>query len=111
MTPIPKPDRRERARLTCQLGVELYAEGTALTRGLITNISLSGCCVEMTTLPGNKGELKIAIWISETKIKVKGVICGRRPGFGVGIKFTEMSEETRETLQRFLQSRLAARGR
>jgi hypothetical protein len=86
-------------------------EGAALMRGLITNISLSGCFVEMATLPEKKGELTIAIWISETKIKAKGVISGRRPGFGVGIKFIEMSEETRETLQRFLQSRSAARGR
>jgi len=33
----------------------------------------------------------------------------RRPGFGISIKFTEMTQEVRQELQRFIQS-LVVRG-
>jgi hypothetical protein len=37
-------------------------------------------------------------------VAVHGVVVSRRPGFGISIKFTEMTEEVRQRLQRIIQS-------
>jgi hypothetical protein len=77
----------------------------------VTNISVGGCFLEMATLAPDKARVKIVIWANDTKLTVHGVVVSRRPGFGVSIKFTEVTEEVQGQLQRFIQSQLAASGR
>jgi hypothetical protein len=43
------------------------------------------------------------------ELYMQGVMVSRRPGFGISIKFTEMTEEVRRQLHRFIQS-LVVRG-
>ena len=76
----------------------------ALVRGDVRNISEGGCFVEMPTLPPDTGRLKIVVWANDTKLAMQGVVVSRRPAFGISIKFTEMTEEVRQLLQRFIQS-------
>ena len=100
-------ERRQHARIPCSLSAELYAQGTeTLMRVHITNISLGGCFVEMPTLPEGD-RLKVVIWANDAKLSFQGVVASRRPGFGISIKFTEMTEEVRGQLQRFVQSQIA----
>jgi hypothetical protein len=70
----------------------------------VRNISEGGCFVEMPTLPPDKGRLKIVVWINDNKLAMQGVVASRRPGYGISIKFTEMTEEVRQQLQHFIQS-------
>jgi hypothetical protein len=98
-------ERRQHRRVPCKLGAELYMQGSeALVRVDVRNISEGGCYVEMPTLPPDKGRLKIVVWINDTKLAIQGVVASRRPGFGISIKFTEMTEEVRQQLQHFIQS-------
>ncbi|HEX3351874.1 MAG: PilZ domain-containing protein [Terriglobales bacterium] len=107
----PKENRQHR-RVQCKLGAELRMQGSeALVRAHVTNISLGGCFVEMSTLPPDKSRLKITIWVNENKLAIQGVVVSRRPGFGISIKFTEMADDVREHLQRYIQPRLVPRDR
>jgi hypothetical protein len=98
-------ERRQHPRVPCKLGAELYMQGSeALIRVDVTNISVGGCFVEMPTLPPDKARLKIILWAADNKLTIQSVIASRRPGFGISIKFTEMTEEVRQQLQRFIHS-------
>ena len=105
----PARERRKHRRVPCRLGAELYVQGSeTLTRVHVTNISLGGCFLEMATLAPDKAHVKLVVWVNDTKLAVQGVVVSRRPGFGVSIKFTELTEEARGQLQLFLQSQVAA---
>jgi len=81
----------------------------ALVRVDVRNISEGGCFVEMPILSADKGRLKIVVWANDIKLAIQGVVVSRRPGFGISIKFTEMTEDVRQQLQCFIQS-LVVRG-
>lgn len=98
-------ERRRHPRVPCKLGAELYMQGSeALVRVDVRNISVGGCFVEMPTLPPDQARLKIIVWAADNKLAMEGVVASRRPGFGISIKFTEMTDEVRQQLQRFIQS-------
>ncbi|MGA8311160.1 MAG: PilZ domain-containing protein [Terriglobales bacterium] len=100
-------ERRQHRRVPCKLGAELYMQGLeALVRADVRNISEGGCFVEMPTLPPDKARLKIIVWAHDNKLAMQGVVASRRPGFGISIKFTELSEDVRQELQRLVQSLL-----
>jgi hypothetical protein len=105
-TYVPKAkERRQHRRVPCRLGAELYMQDSeALVRVDVRNISVGGCFVEMPTLPPDKARLKIIVWVDDNKLAMQGLVASRRPGFGISIKFTEMTEEVRQQLQRFVQS-------
>ena len=98
-------ERRQHRRVPCKLGAELYMQDSeALVRVDVRNISVGGCFVEMPTLPADKARLKIIVWVGHNKLAMEGVVASRRPGFGISIKFTEMTEEVRQQLQGFIES-------
>ena len=98
-------ERRQHRRVPCELGAELYMQDSeVLVRVDVRDISEGGCFVEMHTLPPDQGQLKIVVWANNTKLAMRGIVASRRPGFGISIKFTEMSEEVRQQLRHFIQS-------
>ncbi len=111
-TAPPAKERRQHRRVQCKLGAELHIEGAEVPfRGEVTNLSVGGCFVEMSTLPEDKSRLQLIVWVNDSKLAVKGIVVSRRPGFGISIKFTEMTEEVREQLRRFVQFHLGLLGR
>lgn len=98
-------ERRKHPRLKAMNSVELHPEGQAAPIwGRAIDLSLGGCFIEMP-IPLKQGmKLKVGIWIRETKLWAVGKIVNSRPGFGVGIQFTEISEEDSARLKQFLQS-------
>ena len=102
-------ERRQQQRVSCKLGAELYMQGSqALMRVDVGNISMGGCFVEMPTLPP-ENRLKIVIRANDTKLAMQGLVVSRRPGFGISIKFTGMSEDVRLQLQNLIQSLVVRR--
>jgi hypothetical protein len=111
-TAPPAKERRQHRRVQCRLGAELRIEGAeSLARAEVTNISIGGCFVEMSTLPTAKSRLKLIVWANEAKLTFQGLVVSQRPGFGVSIRFTEMAEDAREQLQGFIRSQVGLRGR
>lgn len=108
----PAKERRQQRRVECKLGAELHFEAAAAPlRGEITNLSVGGCLVEMSVLPEDKSPLKLIVWANDNKLLIKGIVVSRRPGLGISIRFTEMTEDVREQLGRLVQSHLTFRGR
>ena len=98
-------ERRKHPRLKCVNSVELYPEGdSAKVWGKASDLSLGGCFVEMP-MPLKEGtKLKIVLWVRDEKLIVKGKVVSSRPGFGVGIEFSEITPEDTARLRQFLQS-------
>jgi len=102
-------ERRQHDRVPCRLGAELYLQGSnSPVRVLLTNISVGGCFVAMPTLPPENGCLKMVVWANQVKLTFQGIVASRRPGFGISIKFTEITSETQEQLQHLVRSQLVA---
>jgi len=98
-------DRRGTGRLKCMISVQIQPSGqSAPIWGKAVDISIGGCFVEMP-IPLQKGtKLSIGIWIKENKIQATGRVVNSRPGFGIGVQFSEMSEMDVAQLKDFLKS-------
>jgi hypothetical protein len=98
-------DRRNAARLKCEISVQLQPSGqSAPIWGKAVDISMGGCFIEMP-IPLQKGtKLAIGIWIKENKLHASGRVVSSRPGFGIGVQFAEMSQLDAAQLRDFLRS-------
>lgn len=113
--PLPPPsfdtlvrdarDRRLSPRWKCMNSVEVYPTGeTAPIRSRTSDLSLGGCFLEMPN-PLPKGtQIRIALWVKEYKLWANGEVVTSTPGFGIGIKFTEITEPDRYQLRKYLDS-------
>jgi hypothetical protein len=98
-------DRRDTARLKCMISVQMLPAGQAAPIwGKATDMSVGGCFVEMPIPLAKSTKLTLGIWIKESKLHAAGRVVSSRPGFGVGIQFTEMSELDTAELREFLKS-------
>ncbi|PYX88621.1 MAG: hypothetical protein DMG68_07820 [Acidobacteria bacterium] len=95
---------RYNPRLKCSTSVELRPPGDVPVWSKVGDISEGGCFVEMMIplQPGTR--LKISLWLKDNKVLAEGVVANSRPGFGVGIRFTEMTKQDSECLKDFLKS-------
>jgi PilZ domain-containing protein len=95
---------RLQPRMKCSASAEVRPAGQAPMWSNVEDISEGGCFVEMM-IPIHPGtRLKISIWLKNNKVLAEGVVANTRPGFGVGIRFTEMSPEDTASLKEFLKS-------
>jgi hypothetical protein len=118
--PLPPPsfdmpvrdthDRRAHPRSKCTSSVEVYPTGeTAPIRSRTSDLSLGGCFLEMPNpLPKGKG-IRIALWVKEFKLWANGEVITSTPGFGIGVKFTQMTEQDKNQLKQFLESTVRLR--
>ena len=99
----PTTDRRKHPRLRCTTSVEMHPDGSALIWGKAADLSMGGCFVEMS-IPLQQGQkLKIGLWIQEAKLWVNGIVTSSTPGFGIGIKFVDVSDKDNAKLQQHLK--------
>ncbi len=80
-------DRRIKMRHTCQLGAEVYYEGSTVpNRCTLSDISTDGCYVE-STAPFPEGTLlEIVVHTKALKLRVQGRVQTMHPGFGMGVE-------------------------
>src|SRR5262249_55581876 len=96
-------DRRQYRRYAVDGGAELRVKGRdARTWGAMTDISASGCYVEMYNPYSAGTELHIAAEVGASKIAAEGVVRVVYPGLGVGIEFTNITDEDRLRLNELL---------
>ncbi|HET9407922.1 MAG TPA: PilZ domain-containing protein [Candidatus Sulfotelmatobacter sp.] len=97
--------QRQHPRFKAALPVELRQAGTSSPlRAQTADICLGGCYVEMTSTQKVSNEVEIVLWIGQEKVLAKGVVVSNHPAFGNGIKFTQVSEDARIKLQKFVES-------
>lgn len=97
-------ERRGSPRYKCEGSAEIHGEeGTGRTWGTVTDISESGCYIEIHgTFPLN-APLKLAIEVGEFRVEARGTVRTSYPLLGMGIAFTEMADPHRERLGALLR--------
>jgi hypothetical protein len=100
-TPDDKTNNRRYPRLRCFAAVSLRAKAPQLfLMGDLSSIGLGGCCVE-TENPGEIGVTVEIAPVEDEQVSVIGdvVYCRllvEKPGFGIGIEFTDTDERKAE---------------
>jgi hypothetical protein len=102
--PTRAHDRREWQRVRCSISVELNAPNSTLIRGKLSDLSPGGCFVEMPNPLPTKTRIDLGIWLGETKVRVHGEVVTAAPGFGIGIRFIDVSSEAQDILRRHLRT-------
>lgn len=100
-------DRRSSPRVKCAVSVALKAEGEPTMWGKASDLSTGGCFVEMP-IPLKQGtRFEIVLWISGTKLKIQAAVASSAPGYGIGIRFIDLSPQDKELLRSFVGSILS----
>lgn len=118
--PLPSPamdtsaqttrERRAYPRLKCANSVEVYPVGQTIPiRSRTSDLSLGGCFLEMPNPLPAGAQIKLALWIKEFKLWVNAQVVTSTPGFGIGVKFTQLAETDRNQLKQFLESMVRIR--
>jgi PilZ domain-containing protein len=118
--PLPPPsvdtsggsvtERRRSPRLKCASSAEVYPAGVvAPIRTRTSDLSIGGCFLEMSTPVPKKTQVRIALWVKDAKLWANGEVITSSPGFGIGVKFTEIAADDRRQLQEFLDSMIRIR--
>jgi PilZ domain len=97
-------ERRKTVRFRCQNSIEVHVHQAASFWGTVSDLSVGGCYVEMPIplQPGTK--LRVGIWFGQTKAWAEAQVAHRTPGLGIGLRFTEISEQDLNQIRRFLES-------
>ena len=70
----------------------------------VADLSLSGCYVEIP-IPLELGKnLKVGIWFGQTKAWAEARVAHTTPGMGVGLRFTEISDQDLDQIRRYIQN-------
>jgi len=97
-------ERRKYPRVRCTTSVELHPEDASIIRGNASDLSIGGCYIEMPTPLVVGTKLKVGIWIGKDKLWAAGLVTNSTPGFGVGLKFSEISDADTRRIAEFLKS-------
>jgi hypothetical protein len=110
--PTPaQPERRRYARYTCAGSAELRKEWSSVgTWGTFTDISLGGCYVEMQATFPPETRMDLTLELDGIRVCSKAVVRVTYPFLGMGLAFTEMSQEDDARLHRMI-SRLTGPSR
>ena len=96
-------DRRQSARAKCSIAAELHPVGQPVIWCKVSDLGLGGCFVEMPIPLRVDTEFEVALWLGETKLRLKGEVASTSPGFGIGVRFKNVSPENQEFLRRHIQ--------
>jgi hypothetical protein len=102
-------ERRAAPRYPCRGSISMrQLEGTGSISASVTDISLSGCYIElMQTFPvGNK--LSSLLNVESISIRFTAEVRTAHPGVGMGLKFEEISEADQTALKRLIAKLAAA---
>lgn len=103
-------ERRRHQRFACEGNLELKTDGSTIrTWASFTDISPAGCYVEMmTTFPvGTKMEIQLGM--NGFLVSGAALVRASYPFLGMGIEFTNLSQNAREQLDAMIASLAATR--
>jgi PilZ domain len=97
-------DRRQSDRVKCSISVQLNSADQAPIWGRASDLSLGGCFVEMLVPPAMDAKFTIAIWLGDTKLRLQGEVVSAAPGFGIGVRFLDVSPGNQDFLRRHIHT-------
>lgn len=93
-------ERRKYRRYACLGEVDLYVRGLDTPyRGRMTDLSLSGCFVEMLAPLATGTKLGIVVRVGQRRIHGEGVVTASMPNFGLGMRFVHFKPEHLQQLE------------
>ncbi len=96
-------DKRRNPRYKCEGSAEFRSEGsTVRTWATVTDLSRSGCYVEMQATSPVDTPLSMTIEVTGIRVRVKGVVRVSYPFLGMGIAFTEVAEDDKAQFEELL---------
>jgi len=96
-------EKRQNIRYKCQGSVEFCKEGSEIRSwATITDISRSGCYVEMQATFPQDTAMNMVIDVNGIRARVKGLVQVSYPFLGMGIAFTEITPEEDSRLEELL---------
>ena len=96
----PSAEKRRHPRYKCEGSVEFRTESIDVrTWATVTDISSSGCYVEMQATSQVGTRVDMVIEVNGTRMRGKGVVKTSYPLLGMGIAFTEIAEADQSRLQ------------
>ncbi|MCI0355884.1 MAG: PilZ domain-containing protein [Acidobacteria bacterium] len=100
-----REERRMHPRHQCDGGAEIRKQGVdARVWGTLADISLGGCYVEMMTPFPSGTEVEVIVAVAGSRLRAGAVVGTCHAGCGMGVRFTEMSEDDRAQLQQIINS-------
>jgi c-di-GMP-binding flagellar brake protein YcgR len=101
---VPK-ERRRYPRTQATIPIEFKAEGASVaSRAETSDLSLSGCYVEMSFTLAVGSKLDMVLWVEDERLATKAVVVTHHPQFGNGIEFLEMTQEDQAKLEHYLKT-------
>ena len=92
-------ERRRQPRYKCEGSAEFSVEGSDIrTWGTLTDISMCGCYVELQATFPVDTQLHLLLEVNEIRIQLSGVVRVSYPFLGMGISFSEISDEAKAGL-------------
>jgi CheY-like chemotaxis protein len=97
-------DRRIKTRHACNLGAELYQQGSTVPhRCSLSDISADGCYVESPSPFPVGTSIEIVVRTKTLKLQVAGKVQTMHPGFGMGVEFALKSPEQKNQVKQLIQ--------
>ncbi len=91
--------RRQKARYECELAVEIRLRGTQPPMWVTaSDISESGCRVQVPHAMTPTTEVNLALWLDEEKVWMHGTVTHSMYGCGTGIRFTQLPQAAQQRL-------------
>ena len=69
-----------------------------------SDLSTGGCFVEMPIPLKQGAKFEIVLWISGTKLHLQAAAASSAPGYGIGIRFIDLSPKDKELLRNFMRT-------
>lgn len=97
-------EKRRRPRFKCEGTVVFRTDGVDMrTWATFTDISLSGCYVELAATFAINTSVNMALDVRGVHVEVKGIVRTSYPLVGMGIEFTEIAEREKLALEEMLR--------
>ncbi len=95
---------RKHPRIKCNNSVEIHAQSGASFWAKIADLSIGGCYIEMPIPLPPGTQVRVGIWIEETKSWADGEVAYSTHGLGTGVKFNNISASDLDRIRQYLQA-------
>jgi hypothetical protein len=103
ISPAPAAEKRKSPRYKCEGSAEFRTEGIDVrTWARVTDISRNGCYVEMQATSSVNTAVSMVLEVNGIRVRLKGTVRTSYPLLGMGIEFTEITDEDRIRLEELL---------
>lgn len=103
-------ERRKSHRIRCFGTAQIRQPGVAFPIwAKLADLSSGGCYVEMVFTMPRATALNVLLTIGSRNFCAKGTVVTSHPGVGIGIKFTEITQDNQKLLAEILQELTAAK--